>query len=428
VLVRVAADGAVHLALSRLDGGVEAFPGGEVAVPGLTWTPGTALDVRVQVSGTGTTTVTGTVWPAGTLEPAVPQLTRTDTTAALQAPGSVGLAAYRPASATAATAVRFTALRVTRVGAGTHVNAAPTAAFTAAVTDLAVAVDGSGSTDGDGRVVRSEWAFGDGGTASGATASHTYAAAGTYPVTLTVTDDEGATAATTHEVTVAAPAPPPPPPAALVTDAFERSVTGGLGAADVGGPWTASAGATRQAVGGGGALLTAAPAANTGAYLGSVGATDVDVRTTVSLSAVPTAGTGVYAYVTGRRVAVNLEYRAQLRVLPGGGVTVAVTRLSGTSTETVIGTAVTLGGLTYTADTPLQVRFRLTGTATGTTTLAATVWPAGTPEPATPTVLRTDTTAALQAAGGVGLATYLSGSATAPVVVRFDDLAVTAAR
>jgi PKD repeat protein len=422
VRVRVAPDGAVFLALLRLDGGVEAFPGGEVAVPGLTWTLGTALDVGVQVSGTGTTTVTGTVWPAGTAEPA-PQLTRTDTTASLQAPGSVGLAAYRPTSATAATAVRFTALRVTRVGAGPSVNAAPTAAFTAAATDLAVAVDGSGSTDGDGRVVRWEWAFGDGGTATGTTASHTYAAAGTYTVTLTVTDDEGATTTTSREVTVAAPVPP----ATLAADAFERSVTGGLGTADVGGAWTATAGATRQAVSDGGALLTAAPAANTAASLGTVATTDVDVRTTVSLSAVPTAGTGVYAYVTGRRVEANLEYRAQLRVVPGGGTTVAVTRLSGTSTDTLIGTAVTLGG-TYTADTPLQVRFRLTGTGTGTTTLAVTVWPAGTPEPATPTVLRTDTTAALQAAGGVGLATYLSGSATAPVVVRFDDLAVTAAR
>ncbi len=205
-------------------------------------------------------------------------------------------------------------------------------------------------------------------------------------------------------------------------------MTGGLGTADVGGAWTTSAGATRQAVSGGGGLLTVTPAANTGSHLGTVGATDVDVRTAVSLSAVPSAGTGVYVYVTGRRVAANLEYRTQLRVLPGGGVTVAVTRLSGTSTDTVIGTATTLSGVTYTADTPLQVRFRLTGTGSGTTTLAATVWPAGTPEPTIPTVLRTDTTAALQAAGGVGLSSYLSASATGSVVVRLDDLVVTAAQ
>jgi hypothetical protein len=69
----------------------------------------------VQVSGSGTTEVKATVWAEGQAEPATPQLTRTDTTAALQAAGGVGVAAYRPASATAATAVRVTSFAVTGV-------------------------------------------------------------------------------------------------------------------------------------------------------------------------------------------------------------------------------------------------------------------------------------------------------------------------
>ena len=90
-------------------GGTGAWPGGEVAVPGLTYRAGTPLHVRVQVSGTGTTRVTASVWADGTAEP-TPQLVRTDTTATLQAAGSVWLAACVYGTATAPDAVRVTAL------------------------------------------------------------------------------------------------------------------------------------------------------------------------------------------------------------------------------------------------------------------------------------------------------------------------------
>ncbi len=52
--------------------------------------------------------------------------------------------------------------------------------------------DGTGSTDPDGSVVAWAWDFGDGSTGAGAQVSHGYAAAGTYLVRLTVTDDDGA--------------------------------------------------------------------------------------------------------------------------------------------------------------------------------------------------------------------------------------------
>ena len=97
-------------------GGPEAWPGGEVVVSTLTCRAGTLLHVRVQVSGTGTTRVTASVWADGTAEPTTPQLVRTDTTATLQAAGSVGLAAYTSGTATAPVAVRVTALEVRPVG------------------------------------------------------------------------------------------------------------------------------------------------------------------------------------------------------------------------------------------------------------------------------------------------------------------------
>ncbi|MEO6509872.1 MAG: PKD domain-containing protein [Nocardioides sp.] len=63
--------------------------------------------------------------------------------------------------------------------------------------------------------VTSAWTFGDGGTAAGASASHTYAAPGSYTVTATATDASGnATTRTAGIVVAAAPVVVTPPPAA----------------------------------------------------------------------------------------------------------------------------------------------------------------------------------------------------------------------
>jgi PKD repeat protein len=81
-------------------------------------------------------------------------------------------------------------------------NAVPTASFENACSGLSCSFDGSASADSDGSLVSYSWNFGDGATAAGVTSAHTYAEAGTYPVTLTVTDDKGATGTTTSSVTV----------------------------------------------------------------------------------------------------------------------------------------------------------------------------------------------------------------------------------
>ncbi|SEN55178.1 hypothetical protein [Cryobacterium luteum] len=57
--------------------------------------------------------------------------------------------------------------------------------------------------------------------------------------------------------------------------------------------------------------------------------------------------------------------------------------------------------------------------------MRAKVWKLGTTEPATWQRSTTDATAALQAAGGVGVSLYVSGSATnTPVIGSIDDLLV----
>ena len=87
-------------------------------------------------------------------------------------------------------------------------NSLPTAKFVAQTADLAATLDGSESGDSDGTITRYAWDFGDGtpvDVTSGANVSHSYAAAGTYNVRLTVTDNRNATAAFTGPVTVVAP-------------------------------------------------------------------------------------------------------------------------------------------------------------------------------------------------------------------------------
>ena len=85
-------------------------------------------------------------------------------------------------------------------------NIPPVASFTFTPTVVtvgqAVSFDASASYDPDGEIVRYDWDFGDGTTATGAIVTHTYTIAGDYLVSLTVTDNQGATNTVTRTVTV----------------------------------------------------------------------------------------------------------------------------------------------------------------------------------------------------------------------------------
>ena len=82
-------------------------------------------------------------------------------------------------------------------------NQKPTAAFSSTCSGGGCAFDSTGSLDTDGSIVGYSWSFGDGSAAgSGPTTSHTFAATGTYDVTLTVTDNSGGTGTITHQVSI----------------------------------------------------------------------------------------------------------------------------------------------------------------------------------------------------------------------------------
>ena len=82
-------------------------------------------------------------------------------------------------------------------------NQAPIAAVTATNTGATFTFSAAGSTDSDGEIAGFTWSFGDGSApAEGAEVEHVYTAAGTYTVTLTVTDDDGASTTATRQVVV----------------------------------------------------------------------------------------------------------------------------------------------------------------------------------------------------------------------------------
>jgi PKD repeat protein len=84
------------------------------------------------------------------------------------------------------------------------INAPPVAAFDYACVDLTCTFTDR-STDSDGALTAWSWAFGTAGTASTASPTFTFPAAGTYQVSLTVDDDDGARSTTTKTVDVRRP-------------------------------------------------------------------------------------------------------------------------------------------------------------------------------------------------------------------------------
>ena len=98
----------------------------------------------------------------------------------------------------------------------------PVAAFSADVTSGTAPLAVTFSDQSTGAPTSWSWTFGDGGTSTVQSPVHSYAAAGTYSVTLTASNAGGPNSLTkTNYITVSS-APPPPPVAA-----FSANVTSG---------------------------------------------------------------------------------------------------------------------------------------------------------------------------------------------------------
>ncbi len=65
-----------------------------------------------------------------------------------------------------------------------------------------VTFDASTSSDADGQIVAYAWTFGDGQASNQAVTSHAYTQPGTFQISLTVTDDKGATGSVSGQITI----------------------------------------------------------------------------------------------------------------------------------------------------------------------------------------------------------------------------------
>lgn len=209
-------------------------------------------------------------------------------------------------------------------------------------------------------------------------------------------------------------AAPDPVSAAVALDTFNRTARLGLGTADTGGAWTGTAGWRGMTVSPGAGSLPLTAGSSARAHLGGVSRSSVDLTATLSLTAAPT-GNGVSTYLVARRTGTDQEYRLRARFAADGSLRLAVTALTGPGAERLVGAEVTVPGLRPTVGTPVNLRLQVSGQ--GTTTLSGRAWTGGV-EPTGWALTRTDTAAALQVPGSVGLGAYLSGSATTPVTVR----------
>ncbi len=195
----------------------------------------------------------------------------------------------------------------------------PVASFTftpgSPTTGQAVSFDGGGSSDPDGTVTGYSWDYGDGASGTGATPSHTYATAGTYTVTLTVTDNNGKTGASSQQVIVADRPPVaaftfgPPNPTTGQGVSFDGSTSSDPDGTVTGYSWDFGDGAT-----GTGATPSPHPYASAGTYTVTLTVTDNNGKTAqtsrsvvVSANAAPSAAFGFKpaSPTTGQAVAFD---------------------------------------------------------------------------------------------------------------------------
>jgi PKD repeat protein/pimeloyl-ACP methyl ester carboxylesterase len=206
----------------------------------------------------------------------------------------------------------------------------------------------------------------------------------------------------------------------VASDAFERSMAGGWGEADVGGPYTVTAASDFAVAGGVGTITPSTVNGFKSARLLSVAAQDFDLTVRVSTDRLA-AGGDQNAYVEVRHLDTTNAYRLRVGFEPDADVVLQWHKVAAGVTSTLAAEA-EVAGLTHAANAWFNLRVQAEGS--DPTSLRAKVWAAGTGEPAGWTLTASDSEPALQQSLAVGLRALLGNGASVGPVFRFDDLSV----
>ncbi len=289
------------------------------------------------------------------------------------------------------------------------------------------AVTGTGIKNATVEVYRASRPAGRSGLPSAYLGDTTVAADGTWSfpasglvvgdiVTALQTRADGSTSGLSTNVAVSAGGTTPLPGDPIATDAFDRTVSGGWGTADLGGAYSYTGSLADFSVADGLGSISAAAGQTREAQL-AVNAADVSLSGTISFDHMPTGG-NAFAYVIARANGTS-AYRATVRVDATGAVFVQL-RKSVAGVESAVAAEVAVPGLVATGATPMAFRFEVVATH-----LRFRVWAAADPEPTTWQASADDATAGLAGPGGVGLRVYTGSAVTnGPVTVSLADLDV----
>ena len=234
-------------------------------------------------------------------------------------------------------------------------------------------------------------------------------------VTATTTDAAGNTSEFARSILV------PEGLSTLGADDFTRTVSDGWGSADIGGPYTVGTGTSGSfAVNGSvGTMHIPTAGASRFALVLGVSARDVDLSVRAGSDKASTWTYGQFIQLVARRVAHNTEYRARLRVAPNGSLYMSIAKaLSGS--EKYFTSEVAVPGVVFSPTSMYPMR--LVASGANPTTLQFKVWLDGQLEPPGWQITAQDSEPSLQTSGSAGVRGFLSGSATAPITLRFDGL------